>query len=307
MKIKAKQIKGKTESNVNLILLLVAIFAFWVVIKQSEIPILPFVPKCLYVLFIQPKTSISREIFRILENLSLAIIASLVFYVIIDFLPNESRKKKSYLISKSDIKDLYQWMSELICSIEILNGDENINSSIKKKCFNKSLKISDKPIFFKRYHIVNDVENSYIVDDFFECRVDLVRYIKRLEGAINKIIQTPSFVYCDYNLIKAISSIKANKLLDIGASINIVAVGSQLNLDQNILLDFINLHNELKNYDFEHVDYRFQKMNDCEIKAYIAKMNFEYLSCSKSLKNSNKVVKILINKMRIKVPPFSLK
>ena len=90
------------DLKVHIVLLIVSLL---VICKFSDAP--PIFD-CLAFLFQRPNEGTAEyEILRIAENLSLAYIASLIFYILVDYLPNKRDEKRTEkLLGKNRTKKI---------------------------------------------------------------------------------------------------------------------------------------------------------------------------------------------------------
>ncbi|MDF1618610.1 hypothetical protein, partial [Petrocella sp. FN5] len=73
----------------NTLLIGILIISIFFIIKMSNIAILLWLPAFIKEIFTTPTTdNPSFEVYKLLENMSLAYIASFIFYILVDIIPN---------------------------------------------------------------------------------------------------------------------------------------------------------------------------------------------------------------------------
>ena len=66
------------------------------------------------------------EVFRILENLSLAYLASLIFYLIVDYIPKKREEKHTEKILEKNLTNLYMHMDKVCAYFDFTFGIDNL-------------------------------------------------------------------------------------------------------------------------------------------------------------------------------------
>lgn len=105
--MKRKIVKTIKELKIQIILLIIAIF---LICKFSSAPLL--FERMTFFLRPQEET-MSFELFRIMESLSLAYIASLIFYLVVDYIPKKKAEEKAFELLKPHLVSLFMWMDEI--------------------------------------------------------------------------------------------------------------------------------------------------------------------------------------------------
>ena len=103
------------DLKVHIVLLIVSLL---VICKFSDAP--PIFD-CLAFLFQRPNEGTAEyEILRIAENLSLAYIASLIFYILVDYLPNKRDEKRTEKLLEKSLTTLYLYMDKVVSYFKFL-------------------------------------------------------------------------------------------------------------------------------------------------------------------------------------------
>lgn len=197
------------------IIYILLIISSYIIIKYSELPLFAWIPQGLIKYFLKPEYGTTKyECYRILENLSLAYIASYIFYVLIDYLPKRKNEKLAYISIQSYLIDLYLNMSIVIAA---LNASINLKTDIKKikvddlKSMDE-LTIADENIFYHKYNYINGILMGNN-DGYFNYYSDTPKYIKLIKKEIEKIKSIPCSSYINYNLLLVITNIEINNFL----------------------------------------------------------------------------------------------
>ena len=96
---------------------------FWIHLILSAVSIIiickfsnaPVCCEALADVFLRPVDgTVEYEIFRVLENLSLAYLAALIFYLIVTYIPARKQERRAIKHAKAHIKSIQTWMSRVI-------------------------------------------------------------------------------------------------------------------------------------------------------------------------------------------------
>ncbi|MBV4445943.1 hypothetical protein KM799_04920 [Clostridium tyrobutyricum] len=211
------------------------------------------------------------DFWRLLENLSLAYIASFIFFLVIDYFPKKKQSKAAFTVVSGDLVNLYLYMSTIIsvykhfCSIA--KEDKEINLSDLSEL--PQLQINENVYHYKTTAIINGVEKETCVDNF-NLQYDSTKYGKLIQNTLDKISLLPCTVYLAPKLLTTLSEIKANNFLSALISFeddpfikNKISV-EHMSYDK-YFLDFIHGHEALKKYNFSKYDYKTTEISDKEL------------------------------------------
>lgn len=105
--MKRKIVKTIKELKIQIILLIIAIF---LICKFSSAPLL----LGWMTFFLRPQEeTMAFEFLRIMESLSLAYIASLIFYLVVDYIPKKKAEEKAFELLKPHLVSLFMWMNNI--------------------------------------------------------------------------------------------------------------------------------------------------------------------------------------------------
>lgn len=226
---------------------ILCVFCVFLIAKFSQIPAPEWFPPIFQWIMTCPQIgTVSFECLSVLNNLCLAFIASIIVYVIVEYVPERKKAYKSFSLIKGDFNVLYDQMSKLIymymyeVGIQIpedqvdlaqLSGmrDLKINDQIRKcriNCISNGEKVSDS-IGYSLY------------SDSLECYNKLVKAIGNIKGEFYSS-------YLDSDILDIIYKIEHNYFfitLSYGSLIydNNTTNVEFRNLDKSYL-NFINIH-----------------------------------------------------------------
>ncbi|NMB95816.1 MAG: hypothetical protein GYA02_04280 [Clostridiaceae bacterium] len=214
---KIKDLCNKVKINFKkhvLIILLIA--SAYCVIRYSELPILPFVPDVVANLLIKPNPDTTLyEVFRLLENLSLAYIASYVFYLIIDYFPNKNRASQALELAKGEINFIHFNMGDLIMRI---NAVANIPKDINEITISDLHKLDDftfsnETLYLYKYSVVNGEKKitTRYTENFYTYSTNNIHNIVNCLKTIKTISCS---IYIDFDILQILSSIETNWFLN---------------------------------------------------------------------------------------------
>lgn len=103
-----------------------------IIVKFSALPAPSIFPKFLIFLLEKPRESTTEyKIFDLLNSLSLAYVASFIFYIVIDYLPKHQRERKAFTILSSNFSNIYISLEALIYmflfELDVYKEASNIN------------------------------------------------------------------------------------------------------------------------------------------------------------------------------------
>lgn len=92
--------------------LILSIVSIIIICKFSNAPVCC---EALADVFLRPTDgTVEYEIFRVLENLSLAYLAALIFYLIVTYIPARKQERRAIKHASSHVKSIQTWMSHVI-------------------------------------------------------------------------------------------------------------------------------------------------------------------------------------------------
>lgn len=198
----------------NMILSILLFVSILVVIKFSELHFLPFTPTYLEIVFLKPVDNTAEyEIFALMENLSLAYIASLMFYIIVDYIPKEKMAKKSLDILEKKLVSLYLYTGEIISYVLAeIKLDKELDDILKEDLIIlDEQKFSHNSKYYISYTYIDGIKNDGCTKLEFIFKKDIIVYSDLVLKSIENIKNMPCIMYADFKLIEILSSIESNR------------------------------------------------------------------------------------------------
>lgn len=180
------------------------------VIKFSTIPY-PFTPAN-YISFVfnAPQSEPFISIAEMLNVFATAYLTSLLFYILVSYLPEQRMKASAKVIYTPKLKSLYLYISELLAMLEYSAKNDGLTISEDENAMDK-LQFTNDVVYCKRASLKNDIENGIAVHEY-RLLIDCDKYKRLILDSCTAIACTPSFGYCDEVLIHIISKIQLSKI-----------------------------------------------------------------------------------------------
>ncbi|SFG03324.1 hypothetical protein SAMN04488033_1223 [Salegentibacter agarivorans] len=264
----------KTSTKVFNLLSLISLGCLLIVIKNSTLSTPNFIPNFIADLLQKPQVNTETgELFRLLENFSLAIISGYLIYLIIDFIPNKIASRKAFLACKSNIKGIYLTMSSIIAPLKMIIDLNKDDKEIKIEDLKKIEKY--KPEFERTYYqsriiIFNSkeiIKQEDLSKGVFTFHHSLDEFHKKLSKQIEDLFRLPISNNLDYKLVEILSSIDNSQFLKLSKNMNKYAnLGSYTLHNSDLhLYEFLQLYLKLEKYNFDKHKYTFKKLPENEI------------------------------------------
>lgn len=167
-------------------LIILLILSILVIIKFSTAPVCADI--LLPVLQCPEENSYQYEIYRILENLSLAYIASLIFYIITTYYPQVKAEIQAFELVKNKIEYVYTIMADVLAYFSFAcNIDDftNISNEKEEEIDNFSFP-EDRQFLMRRTTEQNGKQRSQV--EYSDCQEKIVQAGKQLKKTLDKIL-----------------------------------------------------------------------------------------------------------------------
>lgn len=198
----------RKRHKILFILFLVSIF---LMIKNSSISCFFDPPAIISLIFDASKTGFFSDVAQMVDIFTSAYVTSLMFYYMVDYLPAIKEEKKAKEILSPKLVSLYLYISELLAMIEYSAKQESLLQTGNIADMD-NLNIRDKVIFCKRKSFKNEGENGTTAHSYNLLK-DCNKYRTLILDTCSAISCTPSFSYCDTQVIHIISEIQLSELL----------------------------------------------------------------------------------------------
>lgn len=256
----------------HILLLLVSIFF---ICKFSSAPPLF---DALNMFFLKPEeNTFWHELFRILENLSLAYIASLIFYLLVDYIPLKKEEKQTLALLDDNLCSIYMYMDEVVSYFNYHFGLNNF-----KEATNEEIKKIDDFYFenspeFLVVKSTRDGKDGGEHVDSYDAKKATILCGKNIKNCIHKIDEILNTNKAPLELIVAINKIRACGFLE--KMIEIMPISDPIINGQIVpkryvnfyrdLIEFSEYKNKLEHYKFTKLKTKFIKASDKEIQEWI--------------------------------------
>ena len=115
------------------------------------------------------------EVFRILENLSLAYLASLIFYLIVDYIPKKREEKHTEKVLEKNLTTLYMYMDKVCAYFDFTFEIDNLlKISEKQKKVIDDFCFPGKQEFLMVQHTKSDVCSGEPHVELFDAKQEII-------------------------------------------------------------------------------------------------------------------------------------
>jgi len=265
----------------NVIICILFIISVFVIAKYSLVPVPNWVPVSIQNILSRPlEGSTAFEFFTILNNLSLAYIASIITYIVIQYIPERRKTSKAFSLLKKEISELYSNMSRVI---QMYLFEINLNKPEECIALEDIIDICDVEITdaTRNCKIKSMKNGSYIncISYGYNLFSDTNKYITSVQKTIQNIKSSIYSSYLDSVLVETISIIENNWFyccLKKKKTPDTKTPGYKnviFEFDKGFY-EFIKCHISLSKYDFDMNSYEFEAISDAEMEAEIERKQF---------------------------------
>lgn len=191
------------------ILSIIFVISILLMIKSSSIPYFIEPPAFVSFIFDAPKSEFWKGVFQFVDIFASAYVTSLIFYVMVDYIPSKRREEKTKQIVDAKLVSIYLYLSEFLSMIdysaELANTSDNLNEVV----------FSNEIVNCKRTTIKDGTEQSTITYSYNLLK-DCNKYKNLILDSARSLSGVLSFSYCDSEIIDVVSEIQ---LIDLFQSI----------------------------------------------------------------------------------------
>lgn len=224
--------------------------------------------------FLRPQEkTMAFEFFRIMENLSLAYIASLIFYLMVDYIPKKKSEEKAFELIKPHLVSLLMWMNRINSYFKCITDVTDFSSVSQDKMKEiDDFHFNSKRLFYIETSYRNGIRNGCDMAVFqgtkeIKDNGKLILKVYEDMDAISTImVQAPS------DLISILSKIRDSKFLEkIIHIINDDEVKNEIEIVHRYfnfykdLAEFSFLEMQLAQYDFDKLTVVYRVASENEI------------------------------------------
>lgn len=239
------------------------------ILKNSSIPYLFKMPAFITMIFNEPQNQFWIELAKVIDIFTAAYVTSLLFYLIIEYLPADKKRKQAREIIKPHLENIYLYMSELVAIMEYVITKDFLNNS--EDFYNSDkIKIESEEIYCHRicYEEGIEIENCGCTYNVLK---DCDKFRRLILDKCQLISSIPVFSYADAEVIQIISEIQLSDLLKLLPRDNPFSY-----LGENIVyhgigqafLNFKNMSNRIKKITGNKCSYKLLEITSEELKTY---------------------------------------
>lgn len=231
----------------------------------------------LNVIFQKPEeNTIIYEVIRIAENLSLAYIASLVFYLLVDYIPSVKEENNTISLLEKYLNPLYMYMDKVNSYFKYATGVSDIKEASPEEIKiidDFSFNDSDEFLMIKSYRNGKD-DGEHV--EYFEAKKSIVFYGRKIEECIHGIDQVLIGNKMPREFITLINQIRSCDFLEIIVKVmpgpdifvdDVPVAQKYVNFHKG-LAEFVELEKKLINYRFLKLGTAYRKATAEEIKEW---------------------------------------
>ena len=256
----------------HIVICLLLFASLLAVAKYSRIPVPNWLPVAFEKMFLCPAQETSAyEWWGLINNLSLAYIASIITYVVIQYIPERRKAYKAFNIAKKDLSSLFQYMSRLISMYLFTIGIKPTNESIKLEDLKAvcNIDILDKENYCKIIGM-RDGQDGNTRAYSYNLFKDSKQYVDFLNKKIDKIKSSMYSGYLDPDIVELISRIENNWFIQYLSSLDkpmMRTPGYRSNIIDfdKAFFSLIKCHSALGRYDYTLMTYAFSEISDQEL------------------------------------------
>ena len=183
------------------ILSIIFVVSVMLMIKSSSIPYFFDPPIFVSFFFDAPKSELGIGLFQFVDIFASAYVTSLIFYVMVDYIPSKHREKKSKQIVDTKLVSIYLYLSEFLSMIEysaeITDTADNLNEVV----------FSNEIVNCKQTTFKDGIEQSTITYSYTLLK-DCNKYKTLILDSARNLSSVLSFSYCDSEIIDVVSEIQ---------------------------------------------------------------------------------------------------
>lgn len=269
--MKVKEIMLFAKRHVGVLILLFV--SFIVLLKWTSIPMWSIIPGYIGEILVRPvKGTTSFELLEIFCNLSLAYMASLIFYMVVDYVPSRKKEVNAFKSLKSNLESIYAEMSYIIRMLMYDIQVEKPVSKIERKDIERinTINVENRYKYVDITHTKNG-ERGNVKSDQYNLYIDLKEKSENIYKKIDYIMSLPVSSSLDAEIIETLSKVRNSRFLHIfnyaeGEFFKHVPGYTDviLNLD-DFFIEFRDLWIDLGDSEIDKPDYIFLKMTEEEI------------------------------------------
>lgn len=279
----------------NKILMIILYISIFAIIKFSDVPLLSWLPELLKSVFLKPNEgTLQYDFFKFAENMSLAYISGLIFYILIEYVPSQKNADKSYEIIKNNLKNLYSRMSTVVSIVLYFESiDKEVSHITIEDCAGISTTNYDLDVhYLKSTAFINGLEKAP-TNFSFTFELDMPNYSKAIFRYISDIKNSAAIVNVEFEIIELISAIEACGFTNQLAWFQNAWESGYGEFHQygDKFYEFLDLYRRLEEFPFDKHTYRIRALSDDEIESLLKfRSEFSKSPLIEESKNFKKII-----------------
>lgn len=249
--------------------------SIFVICKFSPAPMLL---ECLTPLLQRPtEGTLWYEFFRVAENLSLAYIASLIFYILVDYLPRKNEEKRSAAILEKPLVNLYMHMNKVISYYRFAFNTSHFSAvTEEKKKEIDDFSFSTIPEFLFVESMRNQIPNGGHVE-WFDAKKEVTAAGIGISKSLAEIDSILAGNKASTDFISLMNELRTSGFLE---KLLKIMPGYPITVDgEEVLFTYLNFYDDIckfeaiqqkiEGYVFPKLGYTFRKATESEIAQWI--------------------------------------
>lgn len=297
----------------HIIICVLCVVCAFIITKYSQLPMPDWLPQFFHNLFLCPSADTAHyEWLSLLNNLSLAFLASIIVYIVVQYIPERRKANKAFSLLRKEFVSLYSSMSQMICMYFFELGVTEKEEKIKLEQLSGVCEIDFSD--FVRKCRIRDLKNGrYIncVSIGYTLYKDSLECYQQISKAIGKIKETKCSANLDNDIVNTISVIENNWFLRFFSyEKSIIATSSKknkiINFDKGFY-EIIKCHIELNEYAFDKMTYEYVGISNAEYEEekekslFIRPRNFYlYMGETEATKTAENIIKLEPTELRLR-------
>ena len=283
----------------HVVICILLIICGLVVTKFSKIPVPRWVPSLIANLLICPSVGTEAyEWWALLNNLSLAFIASIIAYIFIQYIPDRRQAQKAFSILRKEFCSLYLYMSQLAYMYLFETGVDKKECQVSTEDLTGMLYVEISDTFRDcRIRTIRNGKDAKSESHGYNLYRDSKKYADLVCKSIERINSTGCSSQLDIDLVDTVSSIENNQFLQHFSLMQVpyTRTPGYQNVTVNFnsyFHGFVRCHCSLSKYRIDLITYEFSKMDDEEIQSENEKRLFMTTRAALKFLEPSKINKI---------------
>ena len=254
----------------HIVICVICVLSAFIIAKNSLIPVPDWMPKFFKKLLLCPQSGTAPyEWSAILNDLSLAFLASIIVYIIVQYIPERRKANKAFSLLQKEFVSLYSYMSKLISMylFELGIDTPEKNLTVEQVSGICCIELSNRERKCRINHLRNGKpDNSTEIG--YALYKDSLDYCNYVKTSLEKIKSTLCSANLDIAILNSFSKIENNWFLNFFLKENPYILKTKnktniLNFDKGFI-EFVECHLSLSKYSFDRIGYSYIALSEEE-------------------------------------------